>query len=327
MNGILGSSVLEVAIGMAFLYLLLAVFCTTANEWIAGILSTRSKMLEQAIKHLLAGQAGVPRPAAQAAGASSSGTAVPSTTAPSAPVPDFVTQFYNHPIVANMMRQTGGDLKHFSYLPSRSFATVVMDLVTPHSPGRIAVDDLETGIKNMPDGCVRQALLAAIQNAGNDLQVAQKNIEAWFDDTMSRVSGWYKRFTQKWTVVFALSFAIVLNADTLHMARILWMNPTLRAQVVEQARARGATGATGATGAAALPPVTRDEEKELASFIGWQDGINPTDLKGWALRVVGWALTAIAVSLGAPFWFDTLNRVMNLRNAGKPPDQPAQKTT
>jgi hypothetical protein len=315
MNGILGSSVLEVAIGMAFLYLLLAVFCTTANEWIAGILGTRSKMLEQAIKQLLASQAGVPRTAAQAA-AASSGTGATATAAAPAPVPDFVTQFYSHPIVSNMMRPLGDEVKHFSYLPSRSFATVVMDLVTPHSPGRIDIEDLETGIKNMPDGCVKQALLAAIQNAGNDLQLAQKNIEAWFDDTMARVSGWYKRFTQKWTVVFALAFTIALNADTLHIARTLWMNPTLRAQLVEQSKTPPPPGA----------PITSPQEKELASFVGWQDPL-PVDATGWLQRVIGWLLTAVAVSLGAPFWFDTLNRVMNLRNGGKPPDQPAPKTT
>jgi hypothetical protein len=36
---------------------------------------------------------------------------------------------------------------------------------------------------------------------------------------------------------------------------------------------------------------------------------------------VGWALTTVAVSLGAPFWFDTLNRFMNLRSSGKSPDE------
>jgi hypothetical protein len=31
---------------------------------------------------------------------------------------------------------------------------------------------------------------------------------------------------------------------------------------------------------------------------------------------VGWTFTALAVSLGAPFWFDTLNRLMSLRASG-----------
>jgi hypothetical protein len=207
-----------------------------------------------------------------------------------------------------MMQQADGKLQHFSYLPSRSFATVVMDLVTPGSSGRIDMAALETGIRNLPDGSVKRALLAAIQNAGNDLQLAQKNIEAWFDDTMGRVSGWYKRFTQRWTIVFALLFVIALNADTLHMARTLWMNPTWRAQIVEQARTANAGSATA------------QQEATLAGFVGWQDDV-PMGLRGWFQRIVGWLLTATAVSLGAPFWFDTLNRFMNLRNAGKAPEK------
>jgi hypothetical protein len=44
---------------------------------------------------------------------------------------------------------------------------------------------------------------------------------------------------------------------------------------------------------------------------------------GWLIpqHIVGWILSAIAVSLGAPFWFDTLNRFMNIRSAGKAPDE------
>ena len=33
----------------------------------------------------------------------------------------------------------------------------------------------------------------------------------------------------------------------------------------------------------------------------------------------GWVLTALAVSLGAPFWFDLLSRFVNIRSGGRPP--------
>lgn len=35
---------------------------------------------------------------------------------------------------------------------------------------------------------------------------------------------------------------------------------------------------------------------------------------GWS--VVGWLITALAISLGAPFWFDILNKIMKLRGTG-----------
>ena len=34
---------------------------------------------------------------------------------------------------------------------------------------------------------------------------------------------------------------------------------------------------------------------------------------------MGWALSAIAISMGAPFWFDILGKVINVRNTGPKP--------
>lgn len=41
---------------------------------------------------------------------------------------------------------------------------------------------------------------------------------------------------------------------------------------------------------------------------------------GWLFKLFGFVLTAAALSLGAPFWFDLLNKIVNLRAAGKKPD-------
>jgi hypothetical protein len=41
---------------------------------------------------------------------------------------------------------------------------------------------------------------------------------------------------------------------------------------------------------------------------------------GWGQVGLGWFISAIAISMGAPFWFDLLARVMNVRNTGKPPE-------
>ena len=60
--------------------------------------------------------------------------------------------------------------------------------------------------------------------------------------------------------------------------------------------------------------------------LGW-DGM-PDDFVGWFKTVLGWLITIAAVSLGAPFWFDLLGKVANLRGAGasvrrSEPDSPA----
>ena len=44
------------------------------------------------------------------------------------------------------------------------------------------------------------------------------------------------------------------------------------------------------------------------------------------LHLLGWLLTAAALSLGAPFWFDLLKKFINLRGAGQKPAREDKKT-
>jgi hypothetical protein len=56
----------------------------------------------------------------------------------------------------------------------------------------------------------------------------------------------------------------------------------------------------------------------------------PTQRLFWrtiAFHWLGWALTAIAVSLGAPFWFDVLNKFITIRSSGKTPEPKPQPAT
>jgi hypothetical protein len=177
---------------------------------------------------------------------------------------------------------------------------------------------------------VRTALLALIQNARGDLGQAQANIESWFDDTMDRASGWYKRRTQETTVVIAVVLTVAINADTISIVRTLWKNPTQRAVLVEQAQKRSGEEAEETVSVkyenkdkplqpTSIRKVSKDELDALSGVLGWRkDTANP-DGWGWTERVLGWFLTMVAVSLGAPFWFDILSKLVNIRNTGKKP--------
>ena len=80
--------------------------------------------------------------------------------------------------------------------------------------------------------------------------------------------------------------------------------------------------AATANGAAAKPAPTltdiADQVSQVRSLglpIGWQN----TPFVWWA--PLGWLLTAIGVSLGAPFWFDLLNKFMVVRSTVKPQEK------
>ena len=186
MNGLLGSAVLEVAIGLALIYLLLAVFCASANEWIAALLHTRAGMLRQGIVQLLHGDL-------------------------------FAEQFYAHPLIRALVK----DGEHPPYLPARTFARAVMDIATPLHAGSITFEQLEEGIKALPDSGARASLLAVMQSAGGRLEDAQRAIEGWYNDGMDRVSGWYRSRTQLWTALVAAAITIAANADTIRIQRAI----------------------------------------------------------------------------------------------------------
>lgn len=147
-------------------------------------------------------------------------------------------------------------------------------------------------------------------------------IAAWFDDGMNRVSGWYRRQTQ-W-IIFAIGAGVTLfaNASTVHdVAGDLWHADMLRYSVAQEAVSMASTTPSSDS--------LEVSDALLASFpVGWGDedpfgvreGVPDWSWGTWLAHLMGWILTAAAVSLGAPFWFDLLGRVAKLRGTGKRPE-------
>jgi hypothetical protein len=85
----------------------------------------------------------------------------------------------------------------------------------------------------------------------------------------------------------------------------------------------------------ATPSVTRaaqafeenyDRLEHLGLPIGWDTDESRTlvargiwlNKRAWTRKLLGWIITALAVSLGAPFWFDMLNKLVIVRSTIKP---------
>jgi hypothetical protein len=308
--GLFNSTILDVIIGLIFVYLLLSILCTAANEWVAALTRWRGEMLRKGIHQLLENQ----------------------PTRADSGRDGLLREFYKHPLITSIMH----DKNHPTYISPRTFAAVVTDLFTAAKPGTIVFEDLEAGAKELPDGQVKQSVLALVQRSNKQLEVAQDAIEGWFNDAMDRVSGWYKRRTQVWTLVIALVLTLLANADTVQIVRRLWQDPVLRAAVVEEAKVRAQKPRPTVSveykdeDDPTNPTVTRNEGNELSGkerellgqLIGWH-GPFRENLR-WS-SLLGWLLTVLALSMGAPFWFDLLNKFMNIRFAGKSPDETSKK--
>jgi hypothetical protein len=317
--GLFNSTVLEVAIGLVFVYLLLSILCTSANEWVAAMTRRRGEMLRKGIRQLLENQP------------------IPGDSDPEG----FLREFYKHPLISSMMH----DKHHPTYLAPRTFAAVVTDILTATKPGSVEFADFENGGKGLSEGNVKKAVLALVQRSNKDLEVAQLAVEAWFNDAMDRVNGWYKRRTQLWTIIIALLLTLIANANTIHIVRRLGSDPVLRAAVVEEAKVRAQKPRPTISveykneDDPTNPTITKNEGNELSKnemdllgqMLGWHGNVFvDKDRQSWSWdiwleRLIGWLLTVLAISLGAPFWFDMLNKFVNVRFAGRSPVEASKK--
>jgi len=189
------------------------------------------------------------------------------------------------------------------------------------------------------------------------LTAARHTVEQWFDEAMERASGWYKRSTQLWLGVVGLLLACILNVDTLTVATALWRDPTLRQNVVEHAQKYQlpSTGdetslKSAADAAQAIRNLNLALSQDLQLPIGWQTEIyTPKEGEAceWGIpskngciqlkepvanqsagplaKLLGLLLTALAISQGAPFWFDLLSKVSNQRGSGPAPATSEEK--
>jgi hypothetical protein len=196
------------------------------------------------------------------------------------------------------------------------------------------VADLRSSISELPSGTLRESFGGLLSSVEADLDRWRRELEAWFDKKMERVSGWYGRRTRVWLFVYGIAVVLVLNADTALVARTLWGDATLRESIVAQAEAVAGGEAADPCEDPACVAERLNDVKALGLPLGWpdlrvrdwgsgeqyaEDERVPHSWAEGALKVFGLLLTAVALALGAPFWFDVLNKVTNVRASGRPP--------
>lgn len=231
--------------------------------------------------------------------------------------------------VQTPQRQPGIADSHLSYIASSDFALALLGSLDPHNPVP-GMDEVTTSVRDLPDSNLKTALLVALSTAGTDVDKLRSNIANWFDNSMDRLSGAYKRNLKFISIIIGLAVAVIFNADTLKVGTTLWTDNALRAQIVQAAQ--------GMIQKTPQPAASTDQTQSLKSLedafteannhalplpIGWKctTAEFPACLEtgiGW-WTPVGWFITGLAFSLGAPFWFDLLSMFMNLRGAGVKP--------
>jgi hypothetical protein len=333
------TGILEIAIGLIFVYSLVSMFCSGLNEFIAQELGRRGKFLREGLINIVGDRW-------------------------------IYLRMINHPLVSSLYRDLPGKPRTPSYIPAPNFVNALLDLVvlraaqldpdfvTEVNASQSFEDVRAAALKCKERGyTVGDAILPLLDAAQGNLDQARKNIAGWYESGMERVSGWYKKYTRRHLLAVGLLVAVLFNVDTLTIVTELSKSANLRksladaaSQVVEtnrfngvpveptdvdvknaQDHLKGFVAAMTEYERQGLPvgfsclSLETPEGKPLFSML--KDCWNQTKREAsgyWFLKILGWTLTGLAVSIGAPFWYDLLNKFVDLRGAGKKPEPVAK---
>ena len=295
--------VLDIGLGIIFLYLIFSLACTAATEMLGAIVRLRARTLENGIAYLLRD-------------------------------PGMKDKLIGHPLIHALYREG----KKPSYIPPRTFALSLLNILS-ESRGLPGLEELRGEVEKLPeDSELRKSLSIIMDEAGKDMKAIQKGIETWYNDTMDRVAGWYKTKAQVITFCVAVVIAVGANADSIQWVKSLSNDAGIREVLVAQAQAYArqsepaGTVLNADTSQAGVSekkntPSTIDtlnaaanqlrqnlnEIKQLGVPLGWQT--LPKDGE-WISKIFGLLLTILAMSFGAPFWFDMLKKSVNIRSSG-----------
>jgi hypothetical protein len=329
-----GSAVLDIAIGLVLVYLMLSILLTSISEAIEAIFKTRASNLEHALSQLFQGNEAL------------------------------LATFYRHPLIAGLYsgdytpRPTAGTQRGSSdlpsYIPRETFAAAIMDLAE-RDPA--AKQEMERALHSLAarvgfdPAAKRRALEAWYDSAMDRASGWFKRRTQWrlfllglgialIGNVNSVTIGQYLALNQEARERIAQSAPQIAAAARQADGTNAVANETAGSEVAtNEAQAANAAAAVGDTWRR-----TGAQLEAIGLPIGWSDPVtrltfsgfaanpasSPASMVRWALALIillgGYLATAFAVMLGAPFWFDILNKLMIVRSTVKPreksPDEP-----
>ncbi len=384
------NAVIEIAIGLIVLYSLLSLVCSKINELVATFLHLRAKNLRKAIRHLVGDTyatkvyehpfiislyRGDAKPAKGLRKAYQ-----PLFLAPGPsylPADKFVIALLDNTCKTAVtadppLPPDPSDRLQYALAaqPADDDSSATGSQPGPEAPSPTPADvkaQIAAQLDQVTDPELKKALKTLWRAASENVVTFRAGVEEWFNHTMDRATGWYKRTAQIMALGLGLTLAVAMNVDTIHVTQRLWSDGPLRSAVLEQVKklplpptpaTAASTTTTTVAGApvpappasttpapstpattapaARVPPTTviggiGDQVEVIQTGLGqvaglqlplgWDEGQRPHT---YPIAMLGWLLTAIALSLGAPFWFDLLNKVTALRGGGTQETTPTQ---
>ncbi len=321
-----GLETLDLIIGLVTVYLAFGIATTASVEAVSSVLKLRAKNLEAALGEMLSGSI--------------------------AENEKLIEKVYKNPLVETLSQGKNG---RPSYIPKSIVSQVVESLVIAKSTTESisnAIEKMPDKVYNVYPNRVKALFEEFDKRANGDIEKFKDNLEEHFDRVMERSTGWYKRKVQLITLIISTVLVVGGNVDTIEIAKTLSTNPEARAQMVAaptdlaqsgppiQLPDKNPSSALDDTGSSSeknddslkttyqtvsdanqayLSILEALRTTETASVqIGWNVSNRPDNFLEWISKFFGLLVSAFAVSLGAPFWFNVLQKLAQLRSTGTP---------
>jgi hypothetical protein len=304
-----GLETLDILIGLATVYLVFGMTCTAIVEALMVWLNVRSHNLEAAFKELFDGNLNADK--------------------------KFIDEFYAHPLVQSLSQGKDG---RPSYIPAEIVSQVVENLILADKN----VSELKQALAQLPPNSrVKGVLEALFKQVNEQEQEFRHALETHFNHLMDRTSGWVKRRSHTFTLIVSIVLVLGANLDSVSLTNSLAANPNARLKLVEIAQQRvnetqEKISAAENENPDALQTALKANDTAKRSLaeatatlesanvqLGWHD--YPKTFEGWLTKIAGLLVSIFAVSLGAPFWFDILQKFMQVRATGTSPREADKK--
>jgi hypothetical protein len=332
-------SIIQVAVSIVLIYFLFSVIVYVIVEWIAGLLELRGVILRRSIYDLFNDNMN------QDFGALLySHPQVENLKKSRDNLPSYIP---SHNIAVGLIDLVGKQAEPPLYAlnPDKTLAYTNRPICQIPDPYQRFV----SGLDAMWESHLKTLLVNLYQHSGN-LSTLTQAIERWYDTYMQRVSGWYKKRVRTIVIIVSILVTLAFNVDSIHIFKRITADPHLQKELnaaadqiikdtsIQQAMRlslhsdldslqRAYVGRPGYDSAYSLLIHSHIQSRQqqyqqltenISSWnlpVGW----GPRKNSSLLLSVLGWMLTVAALSAGAPFWFDALKRLVNVRNAGRRP--------
>ncbi|HOB93988.1 MAG TPA: CHAP domain-containing protein [Aquabacterium sp.] len=249
------TTILEVVLGLALIYAVLAVLVMKLQElWFGNLLRYRTNVLHDLLTEATGGDEALKKKLLQNPlvfalyrGSDAEKHSVLPDSGPSSIPPDV----FARALLAELNGGTAPALAHASpsaFFTARAPATLLAATGGSDRPGATAGTDSQvsaSGVGNLRIWQALQTLLAGNEASWSGFQAA---IAGWFSDIGDRSEGWFQRMANWRTLALSLLLVAALNVDSLHIANSLATDAPVRLGLADLALRVDSQRRSGAAG-------------------------------------------------------------------------------